>query len=393
MRILYLSRDYTTHDRRFLLKLAGSEHEIWYLRLERGPIVYEPRPIPEAVRVLSWPESGQRITTPDAVPPLVPGFSEVLARVRPDLVHAGPVQTCGYLAALAGARPLLIMSWGSDLLVDADRDDRWREATRLTLSRADWLLCDCDAVRHKARLLVPFGEDRIVQFPWGIDLDRFRPGDGRLGLRTRPGWSEARIVLSTRSWEPIYGIDVLLRAFAAAHRQDPALRLVLLGAGSLGTEVLQLIAESGLEDVVYRPGMLSNDLLPELFRSADIYLSCTHSDGTSISLLEALATGLPVVVTDNPGNREWVVPGENGWLAPAGDAAAFAAALLEAARVVGRGGNAAIARANRQVAERRADWDHNVRKLLDAYRTIEAGSREPAMSDAPDNTETETARA
>ena len=60
------------------------------------------------------------------------------------------------------------------------------------------------------------------------------------------------------------------------------------------------------------------------FRAADVYLSCAHSDGTSISMVEALASGLPVVVTDLPSNREWIAPGSNGWLGRLGDAASFA---------------------------------------------------------------------
>ncbi len=373
MRILYFMRGYTTHDRRFLLKIAESHHEVWYLPLEGDSVPLERRALADKVHVLPEPLSPCRITHPDDVLPLMPDFSRILERVRPDLIHAGPVQTCGYMAALSGSTPFLLMSWGSDMLMDADRDDHWREVTRFTLNRADCFLCDCDAVRNKASELAAFGEKRIIQFPWGVNLNDFRPDGRELGLRATTGWRDAVIVLSTRSWEPIYGIDVLIRAFALAHREHPALRLVLLAGGSLEAEVQRLIAESGLEDAVYRPGMVSNDLLPELFRSADIYLSCSYTDGSSISLLEAMATSLPAVVTDGPGNNEWIIPHKNGWLAPAGDAAAFADRLLTAARMR-RGDRLAMGRVNRQVAECRANWDLNSRKLLDTYQTMEAGA-------------------
>jgi glycosyltransferase involved in cell wall biosynthesis len=61
-----------------------------------------------------------------------------------------------------------------------------------------------------------------------------------------------------------------------------------------------------------------------------VYISASHSDGTSISLLEAFATGTPVIVPDIPGNREWVTPGENGWLFPDGDVQALASTIMNA---------------------------------------------------------------
>jgi glycosyltransferase involved in cell wall biosynthesis len=293
----------------------------------------------------------------------------LLDQLRPDLVHAGPVQSCGFMTAIADFHPFMIMSWGSDVLVDAETDDLSRWMTRYALQRSDMLLCDCDAVRSKVQDLVPYANDRVVQFPWGIDLQEFRPGKNSLGLRERPGWQDAFIVLSTRSWEPIYRIDMLVSAFAAAYVQNPKLRLILLGNGSMAPEINRLIQAHKLNDVVLRPGRTSQADMPQYFRAADLYLSCTASDGTSISLLEAMATGLPAVVTDGPGNREWVVPGEHGWLAPGEDPGAFARLIVDGASLPASA-RQQISRRNRGVAEARADWDHNFPQLLRAYDRI-----------------------
>ena len=371
MKVLFFSRDYTTHDRRFLLKLAESRHEIWFLRLEDDGIQYEERPLPDRIHLVNWRGGKQGANTLGAWLHLMTDLESVLEQVHPDLVHAGPVQSCGFMIALTGFRPFLVMSWGSDMLVDADRNEIWRWMTRYTLKRSDMLLCDCRAVRVKVQQLVSYPDERIVQFPWGIDLHGFVPGVDSAGLRKRMGWEDAFVILSTRSWEQVYGIDVLLDAFRRAHAFNSRLRLVLLGDGSLASSIEQFIADHDLDDVVYRPGMVSHERLPSYYRSADLYLSCTYSDGTSISLLEAMATGLPVVVTDGPGNREWVVPGENGWLAPAGDSEACAQSLLLAADLdtIER---ERIRRKNREIAEQRADWNVNFTRLLEAYDRIEA---------------------
>lgn len=369
MRILYFSRDYTTHDRRFLQKMTESRHEIFFLRLEDDGLGYEKRPLPAGVKAVGWPGGVRTIPKPEACLALLPAFTAILNELKPDLVQAGPVQSCGLMTAIAGFSPFIVVSWGSDILLDAGRDELWRWMTRYTLERSEMLFCDCDAVRHKVQQILPYDDVRIAQFPWGIDPSQFTPGGTSLPVRKRSGWEDAFIILSTRSWEPVYGIDVLIKAFAAAYERNNKLRLILMGNGSLEGEINGLIDSKGLGDAVFRTGRTTQEEIPEYFRAADLYLSCTHSDGTSISLLEAMASGLPVVVTDGPGNREWVTPGENGWLAPDNDVAAFAQALLDAAasaREIREG----MGRKNRQAAEQRANWEINSAKMLHAYDLI-----------------------
>ena len=85
-----------------------------------------------------------------------------------------------------------------------------------------------------------------------------------------------------------------------------------------------------------------------------------------------MATALPVLVTDGPGNREWVVPDQNGWLAPAGDANSFAELLLLAAGL-SEVERRQMGERNRKIAEARANWDTNFEALFKAYEQIEAG--------------------
>jgi len=104
---------------------------------------------------------------------------------------------------------------------------------------------------------------------------------------------------------------------------------------------------------------------PRWYRMADLYISPSHVDGSSVSLMEALACGLPALVSDIPANQEWVAEGVNGWLFPDGDAEALAAGILAAAAE--RKKLPRIGRAARRSAEQRADWKKNFAKLLEAY--------------------------
>lgn len=354
MRILYFSRDYTTHDRRFLEAIVA-RHETFFLRLEHDGIRYEPRGLPGGVAPLAWP-SGEGKTSG--------ALSTILDRLRPDVVHAGPVPTCAALAASTGYGRLLAMSWGSDVLVDAHQSAAQTEQASRALAACDLVLCDCDAVRRACQALAPIEDDRVVQIPWGLELALYPD------VAPRPSHGEEFRIVSTRTWSEIYGIDTVLAAFAWAHARLPTLRLRLIGDGPLAAQIQTQIEALSLGEVVERPGRLDQNALRSELLAADLYVSASRSDGTSISLLEAMAARLPVVATNVGGNPEWVVPGETGWLVPADDVEALGAALIAAATSAECARLGAAARA---IVERRADWARNVDQLHAAYERVARG--------------------
>jgi L-malate glycosyltransferase len=368
MRVLYFTRDYTPHDHRFLAALAQTSHTVGLLRLERANLQREDRPLPEHIEQLHW-RGGKHPYRQVDLPMLLLDLRRVVHDFKPDVVHAGPVQSAAFLAALAGVAPLVTMSWGSDLLRDADRS-RWMGAlTRFTLQRTTWLVGDCQAVMDKA---AGFGYplERTSLFPWGVDLERFTL-DGAGPYRARAGWDQPAngrkpfVILSLRAWEPLYGVDVVVKAFAMAAQECPELRLMLLGSGSQAGLVQSLLLRNQLHDRVLLGGQVNNDTLPDYYHSADLYVSASHSDGSSVSLMEALASGLPALVSDIPGNREWIIPGREGWLFPDGDENALAESMIAACRQRREMGKMRVAA--RTLAERRANWKNNFQVLLQAY--------------------------
>jgi L-malate glycosyltransferase len=366
MRLLYFSRDYTTHDHRFLTALSKTQHQVYYLRLEDGGQVLETRPLPDRIEQVDWAGGKQPARLKDGLL-LLDSLRQVIKNIRPDLIHAGPIQRSAFLAALAGFHPLVSASWGYDLLHDASINPFWDLATRYTLNRSDAFVGDCDTIR---KLAVSYGmpEERIVTFPWGIDLTHF-------SIATPKEMNVAAFsLLSTRSWEPIYGIDVIARAFVIASRKCPELHLTLLGGGSQYAPIRQILLVGGVFEKVRCPGQVTYADLPAYYHDTDLYISASHSDGTSISLLEAFASGTPVIVPDIPGNREWVTPGENGWLFTDGDAEALASAILNA--VDQRQKLSEMGHQAKQLAQKRADWGRNFPQLEKAY-AIASGNANP----------------
>lgn len=366
LNLLYFSRGYTTHDRRYLQSFVDSGYRVSYLRLLGERL--DNRPLPEGVCPIAWLGDARPLDTLVDYFVRYAALRRIVAELHPQVVLAGPIQTSAFLVALTAYSPLVTMSWGSDLLVDASRNVWMRHITRYTLHRSAGVLGDCQAVRDKIHAFAPLADNLIVTLPWGIDLERFAPGSSALSLRQDLGWIDKPVLISTRTWEPIYAIDVLVRAFARVHERHPKARLLLLGDGSQAPMICHLISQLNLTDCIHAPGRISYELLPEYFRMADVYVSSALSDGTSISLLEAMACGLPVVATNSHGNLEWVKPGENGWLVVPGDYVSLADALDEALTHPSR--LTKMKQANSASARAKADWNRNFPQLLQLLQQV-----------------------
>jgi glycosyltransferase involved in cell wall biosynthesis len=364
MRILYFSKSYTPHDHRFLSSLSKTDHEVHYLKLLQDERQTEDRPVPENVRQVPWAGGGRTFRWRD-VPRLALDLRRLVREIQPDLIHAGPIQTCTFLAVLSGFRPILAMSWGYDLVMDADRSAWMRWVTRFTLGRSSFFVSDATVSRQKA---IGFGMDpaRTVIFPWGVDIEHFKQ------KTYQPSTNGRFTLFCNRSWEPIYGVDVLARAFVSVAADHPEIDLILLGGGSQGSKIRQILMKGGVLDRVHFGGYISQADLPRWYHMADLYISPSHVDGSSVSLMEALASGLPCLVSDIPGNREWIQDGVNGWLFRDGDAADLAQKIRYAMK--NRENFSGISRAARTTAEQRADWKKNFGKLLEAYSQTLAGS-------------------
>ena len=252
------------------------------------------------------------------------------------------------------------MSWGFDLMQDVHRNRWWEWVTGYVLKRSTYFTSDA-MVTCETAVSYGMNPDCAVVFPWGVDLEHFSPRNG-----SKEKSDGTFTLFCNRSWEPRYGVDVLARAFVKAAGSRPELSLILLGDGSQGARIRQILLNGGVLERVTFGGQISQTELPRWYHWADLFVSPSHVDGSSVSLMEALACGLPCLVSDIPTNREWVTEGENGWLFPDGDADALATKILQAFDL--RKSLPKIGSAARVVAEERADWKKNSAKLMQAYQ-------------------------
>ena len=361
LKLLYCSNAYTTHDYRFLKAFVDAGWGIDWIRLSSQ--CFDCRDIPVGVNRVWDCKLKSAPFGPRECLSLLPIIRSAVNASAPDVVLAGTIHTGAWLMARAGARPLVAMSWGSDLLADARTSLGLEKMSRYTLQKSAGLLCDCRVVRQSALSFANFANNQVCLIPWGIDhpLELSTRAERNM-LRQQLGWDGCTILLSVRSWESVYDIDTLVRAFSHASRKHAELRLLLLGDGSLAQDIRGLIRNEDLDHLVYMPGRIAQSSLSTYYQAADIYVTTALSDGTSVSLLEAMAHRLPVLASATAGNAEWIENNSGGWLFEPGDAASLEEAINVSLLNIKR--FESIGSENQRIVVSRADWDRNVSDLL-----------------------------
>lgn len=358
MKICYVNKGISVHDQKFLAYLANKRE------LDVHLISFYGKKLPDldGVRIHQIP-----IPSPELAFPIACLMTPILIRkIKPDIVHAGYLLTYGFYAALAHYHPLLQMAWGSDVLI-APKSRVYRPIVKYSLKHADLVTIDCEKGK-KAIVKLGYPVENIVVFPWGIDFKKFNPRVDGKNVRKKLDWEDNLIIVCTRQHRPIYGMEYLIKAIPHVIRREPTARFLLIGSGPLTENLKQLVKELSVEKYVKFTGWIPNEELPKYLAASDIYVSSSLSDGTSVCLLEAMAVGLPVVVTDVDAILEWVTDGENGLVVPKKNPVALAKAickLLEDDNLRKKFGEK-----NYKIARERASWDDNVKILEGMYQSL-----------------------
>ena len=388
MRIIYLSDFLTIHDERFLCKLAEKGYDTWLVTYYHQPRLPERIRRIKGLHIVHWYnqvyakrfevdreyvslESSDwlaRLLGLQGLGQCFRHFCRAIEQIEPDVVHAGWVYSSGLIAAMSGFQPWLLMPWGSDIQVFPYESRLRRLVARYVLRRADMITCDCQAVKEHIIQLAGYPADRIVVVPWGVDLQRFRPLAQPGSVRTQLGWENAKIIIITRQLRSFYGIEYLVSAMPAILAAEPQARLLICGDGPLESVLRDMVRQLDLETAVHFAGFVPNPLLPECLNAADVYVSPSLEDGSSLSLMEAMTCGLPVVVTDIPAALEWVKDGQSGYVVPKRDVERLATAITNVLHDDTL--RSQMSKHSLATAHSRADWDKNFALIEEIYHRL-----------------------
>jgi glycosyltransferase involved in cell wall biosynthesis len=299
--------------------------------------------------------------------------AEIVEREGISLIHsyfAWPRGFGGLVAKAATGVPLIAGMRGSDLntipaLSYGSRlDPSFDRAVRRLVRTADRMIFVSEFLRRQG-LALGAVESRTRVILKGVRLDQFRPG------ATPPGVSEANPkpdILTVAGLGPIKGINHILDALAQVRKAGHEFSFVVCGEGAERETLQQRAAALGLADVTDFPGKVPRTIIANYFASADILVHGSLIEASGNVLLEAMASGLPVVCTDAGGPAEYVPDGIAGFVVPVADPGAMATRIIELLQQPDL--LTQFGRAARELAERKFSYDRMVDETLDVYRDV-----------------------
>ncbi len=358
MRILFLAGTNSIHSHRWANYFAHAGHEVHVVSFARTiqPILPSIR-YREIISSLPFPLSAfahARIV------------KRIAQEVRPDVLHAHSAGIYGFVALLAGFHPFVLTAWGTDVLLNP-RAFLKRLIVKRILRAADLITTDGE---NTAKAMARLGADprKIKRILFGTDIEKFRP-------RPETKKEGPPRIISIRSLEPVYDIETLLRAAAIVLGPFPHAEFVIAGDGSERARLEALAKDLGVANSIRFIGKISAEQAPLELAAADVYVSTSLSDsGLAASTAEAMASGLPVVVTDSGDNRKWVEDGSTGspqaggFVVPCRNPEALAKKLTSLLQ--DKGARQSFGAHNRRVIEERNSYSREMEKMNRLYEEI-----------------------
>ena len=286
----------------------------------------------------------------------------VLSKFRCNLIHvhwAIPTGVIGLFAGVLLKKPFIVTIHGSDLRMAMEKPFLLRIFLTIC-KKAQHITCVSEVQKREMEQL-GIRSDKISVYPMCIEEDFLRAGKNR----GRSSDIRPVTVFSNRNLLPIYNVSLLIRAIPMVLKEEPKTKFFIAGDGPERERLEMEAARLNVNSSVQFLGGVPHGQMADLLSKADIYISTSLHDGTSVSLLEAMACGTFPVVTDIRSNREWVSDGVNGFLVPTEGEAMLAKRIVEIIRnkkmieeVCGK---------NQKIVEQRADWGRMVEHISSIY--------------------------
>lgn len=241
---------------------------------------------------------------------------------RPNLVHAHYASSYGMIGRKTGFHPFFISVWGSDLFEFPNRNFWSSRLFAKNIRAADGVFATskvmCDELKNKWKT-------EVVQIPFGVDTHVFIPDK-----KNRFSTPENIVVGMVKSMEHVYGVDLLIRAFAMASARHPelGLKLLLAGTGSKLQEYKALAGRLKSDHAITFLGKIDYENVPYIHQEIDIFVNPSRQESFGVSVLEASSCGKPVIASKVGGLTETIRDGETGVLVDSEDHEALCEAIL-----------------------------------------------------------------
>jgi glycosyltransferase involved in cell wall biosynthesis len=283
-----------------------------------------------------------------------------------DLIHAHWAIPTGVIGLAVGAllrKPLVVTIHGSDLRMAMEKSNLLKDLFLQVCRRAGHIISVSEPLRREMEQ-VGIRSEKISMLPMGVDEVFLEVG----GKRTRFLEKRSVTVMNNRNLLPIYNVSSFVRAIPMVLQEEPAVKFLIAGEGAEKENLEMEVENLGIGWAVQFLGRIPHEEMATLLSQADIYVSTSLHDGTSVSLLEAMACGTFPIVTDIAANREWIKDGENGFLVPADQDSFLAKMILQAIRSQPLLNDSC--QKNLSIVKERAHWSVHIGGVKEIYARI-----------------------
>jgi len=286
---------------------------------------------------------------------------KLIRKINPDIIHAHYATSGGLAGLVSGFHPCIVTAHGSDL-INSIKSPVWRYLLKRIFNFADCVNVVSQELEEIA-LSLGIKKEKIELLTLGIDTEKFAFVEKPEFIKRSP-----LKMICTRRFESVFDHSTILNALVILKERNVNFEITFVGDGSLLEHVKEQVKKLGLSDNVKFLGKVENDKMPNLLAKNDIYLSASQWDGTSLSLMEAMACGLFPIVSDIKANSAWIQNGLNGYLHEVGNANSLANCILNLLDNHEIIRNAILH--NRQKVCEKADRNTNMKKLEAIYKKL-----------------------
>ncbi|MBL7086416.1 MAG: glycosyltransferase [Candidatus Cloacimonetes bacterium] len=358
MKICYLADARSVHTQRWVKSVAAAGHKVVVItfrpaEIEGVPVytIKTPRFIKISPTAPFWSRFNYLFGKRQA--------KKIVDSFSPDILHAFWVTSYGFLSTRLDHPNYLVSVWGQDI---TKSPNNWlmRKIIQFNLSRAKKVFCTSKFLLNKTSVFIE-NANKLVHLPFGVDLDKFSP--------KHINHNQDKIIIgSTKSFEKVYGLEILIKAFSEIHMLHTNTELLLVGKGSELLALQNLVRHLEIEKVVTFQSPVNYINIPQILNKIDIFVMPSFSEAFGVAALEASAVGIPVIGSQVGGIPEVIEDGVTGILVPPGNVEALINALeklVKSPELRYEYGNNGW-----KFVQKRYVWEDNVNELLAEYKNI-----------------------
>lgn len=292
----------------------------------------------------------------------IPEVRKIYKEYQPDVVNVHYMSGYGLMATLAGARPLVLNCYGSDIFVAPQKSKIVKWIVKQLLINADAVAATSKAMAAEAKRIMGKRHKDVTVTPFGVDITLFKKDEDRK-------YSERPVIGIIKYLKPEYNIPLLIKAFAITKERAKVKPLLhIYGSGPLKEEFVSLCKQLNIYDDVTFFETIPNQEVPKALNTMDIFVNSSNVESFGVNIVEAMACELPVVATPCPGPKEVIDNGITGIVLKDWNENELADELIKLVE------NPALrmqyGKAGREKVLREYDWSKNVETLINVYHQV-----------------------